>query len=37
MQECIRLCQSAVGITVDPIQLIRDPVGTLRGLFRRRP
>ena len=37
MRECVQRCHSPVGISFDPVQLIRDPVGTIRGLFRRRP
>jgi hypothetical protein len=32
--KCLRLCHQPVGVSVDPIRLIRDPVGALRDMLR---
>ena len=33
---CLRLCHQPVGISVNPISLLRDPMGTLRNALRGR-
>lgn len=34
--ECHRMCHQPVGVSINPIRLIRDPVGTLRDMLRGR-
>ena len=33
---CERLCHDPVGITIDPVRLVRDPLGALRAALRGR-
>ena len=36
MRECIQRCPSSVGVSIDVVQLLSDPVGALRDAFHVR-